>query len=424
MMRLVPSLLAAVVLLAAPVDAQPVAKEPPPDVTGTLRIDRRAGTIDVRLTHRMAVDTASAVRFLLNPAFPELHVHCGACEPAVRDSAWRGLAVFRVPLRTGPRAGERISVTTQNAGPLATFRDSASGFIELNLDDFWHPVRMPIGEHRFASSIRVIVGDTAGVRIAGSGSIVPHADGWTITSYGAGPDIALALGPRLETWSARAPRTRMPLAVVARPEASAVAQAVLGQVASALGVLDSLLGPARAWDAAGVTVLLRPAGVGAGRGGYSRTGYFVLPEMADTNAYIAHVTHELAHGWLLGAERRHAWLDESMAEYTSVLAMRTLRSPAAADSMLAEKRKRVAGLPPLLGYDRDANPRLTPRMLYDKGPLLLAELHAAIGDAAFLRFLRAAAEARPRTTDAALAVLARSVSADAAARFREILARE
>lgn len=421
-MRRVSLSIVAATTLATASAAQPVTKHAQPDMSGTVRLDPRAGTIDVTLTHRFVADSATPeVRFFLSPAFPQLDAQCELCDATTRDSGWRGLSVYRVPLRRPLRAGEPMTIRTRHTGTLGSFRDSTSGFIELNLDDFWFPVRAPIAQHRFTSAVRVIVGDTAQMRVAGSGSIRAHHDGWTITSYGLAPDAALALGPGLRIWTATAPRTRMPISVVARPEAAAVAQAVLGQVASALGVLDSLLGPARAWDAAGVTVLLRPAGVGKGRGGYSRTGYFVLPEMPDTNHYIAHVTHELAHGWWLGAERRHAWLDESLAEYTTVVAMRTLRGPAAADSMMAEKRKRIPGLPPLLGYDRDKEPRLTPRMLYDKGPLLLAELHALVGDRAFDRFLRAAATARPRTTEALLAVLAESVSPDSAARFREVL---
>ena len=421
-MRFVTLCILAAAAFATASAAQPVTKQAQPDMSGSVRLDLRGGTIDVALTHRFVADSATPeLRFFLSPAFAALDAQCNLCDSTTRDSSWRGLSVYRVPLRRPLQAGEPMTIRTLHTGPLGSFRDSTSGFIELNLDDFWFPVRAPVGQHRFTSAIRVVVDDTAQVRVAGSGSIRAHRDGWTITSYGPAPDAAIALGPALGTWTTTAPRTRMPINVVARPEAAAVARAVLGQVASALGVLDSLLGPARAWDAAGVTVVLRPAGAGKGRGGYSRTGYFVLPEMPDTNSYIAHVTHELAHGWWLGAERRHHWVDESLAEYTTVIAMRTLRSPAAADSMMAEKRKRIAGLPPLLSYDRDKEPRLTPRMLYDKGPLLLADLHAMVGDQAFGRFLRAAATARPRTTEALLEVLSESVSPAAAARFREVL---
>jgi len=422
-MRLLSICVTAATLLGMPLAAQVVAKEPTPDVSGTLHLDSRAGTASAVLTHRFTMDSASSeLRFVLNPGVRELRAECDLCATTTRDSVVGGLAIHTVRFRRALRPGERIALTTHHSAPLATFRDSVSGFTELALDDFWFPVRAPIGQHRFTSTIRVVT-DTAGMRLAGSGTIRAMPDGWTLTSYGTAPDIALAVGSRLATWTGRARRTGMPLTVVARPEAEVVGRAVLGQVGAALGVLDSLLGPARAWDAAGVTVLLRPAGVARGRGGYSRTGYFVLPELADTNSYIAHVTHELAHGWWLGAERRHAWLDESLAEYTSVLAMRTLRSPAAADSMMAEKRRRVDGLPPLLGYDRDADRRIAPRMLYDKGPLLLAELHAIMGDEAFVRFLRAAARVRPRTTDALLAVLAETTYGDHATRFRAILAR-
>ena len=79
--------------------------------------------------------------------------------------------------------------------------------------------------------------------------------------------------------------------------------------------------------------------------------------------------------------------------------------------LLERHREGSAALPPVRGVDRADE--CADRVLYRKGPVLLAELESRIGREALLDLLRARLEEGALTTDAGLAVLERAVSPEA-----------
>ena len=121
------------------------------------------------------------------------------------------------------------------------------------------------------------------------------------------------------------------------------------------------------------------------------------------------------------ADQQNAWLNESVAEYTAMMALRNIRGQHAFTTVLDQKKTSSQGLPPVYGFDRTINPRQSPAVLYSKGPVLLSELETQLGSAAFAAFLRQAAAARVAQTDSLLDLLARVSSCEVANAFLQRL---
>jgi aminopeptidase N len=170
--------------------------------------------------------------------------------------------------------------------------------------------------------------------------------------------------------------------------------------------------------------VFRPYPTREGQGGYFRKGYFVLPKLTDAGAALPNIAHELAHHWWIHASQQNAWLNESFAEYSAMMAMRRLRGRAVFDRFMEEKQRRVAAaapLPSIYGFDRTKNRKITPVMLYVKGPLVLNALEREIGEAKFLRLLRRMARERVTDTDRLVALVGEVVSPRVAADFLQLL---
>jgi len=131
------------------------------------------------------------------------------------------------------------------------------------------------------------------------------------------------------------------------------------------------------------------------------------PLAGDMSRYEAQETakifaHEIAHQYwgivVRIPSQEEQWLAESFAEYCSSLFIRDRRSAAMA-TKIAKQWRHGAGIAgdaaPIPLANRvwitdDARKRAAIRtgLLYDKGPLLLADLHKQVGDEAFRAFLR------------------------------------
>jgi aminopeptidase N len=142
---------------------------------------------------------------------------------------------------------------------------------------------------------------------------------------------------------------------------------------------------------AGLLLITSEAFNPMGKGAYRRSA-------AGVNERFA---HELAHQWwghgVRMPDHSEQWLSESFAEYCSAFFIRQAAGRAAYDLYLTRWRTRAGetkdSVPILLSHrlraknDQIQGERLRTRLLYDKGPLVLAAIHAEIGDEAFLTFL-------------------------------------
>jgi aminopeptidase N len=129
------------------------------------------------------------------------------------------------------------------------------------------------------------------------------------------------------------------------------------------------------------------------------------------------IAHELAHLWWCRADVRtwEDWLNESLAEYSALLAVRERFGDAAADGLLARKQADMPGLPPVRGLPRDHEQAHA--VLYGKGCVLLHELAESVGTETFGRLLRQATETALSSTDEFLELLASLAGREAAGRF-------
>ena len=154
-----------------------------------------------------------------------------------------------------------------------------------------------------------------------------------------------------------------------------------------------------------------------GEGGCFRKCYFILPKTEKVQESYFNVAHELSHYWWSKANQQNAWLNESFAEYSAMLATRRFQGMEAYNRILEQKKKNSMNLPPIYGFDRTTNRSQTPRVLYSKGPIRLSDLESEIGEAKFMAFLQQATAAKVRDTDRLIEVLAHVSSREVADRF-------
>ncbi len=143
-------------------------------------------------------------------------------------------------------------------------------------------------------------------------------------------------------------------------------------------------------------------------GGYARRGLVVLSGINDRDtleqpgAFLRYLGHEAAHGWWWEAptDSWEDWLNESFAEYSSLLAVRERYGVEIFERFLDRKRASAPQDIPLWEFDRTGSSTtggnvivekqvFVERMLFDKGPLLLHELAERIGNLRFLELCRA-----------------------------------
>jgi hypothetical protein len=160
---------------------------------------------------------------------------------------------------------------------------------------------------------------------------------------------------------------------------------------------------------------------------YERRAYVSIPDGAEELKKAGHyeewmlpgtVAHEFAHNWWWRGDplSEDNWLNESMAEYSSMRFIGATYGQAALDKRLAIKRERVRNAGPMIGHGRPSS-----TLAYQKGPVLLFDLQAKIGQAKMDEFLGRIGRAPPRTTPQFLTALAQVAGPEAAKDFEATL---
>jgi hypothetical protein len=130
-------------------------------------------------------------------------------------------------------------------------------------------------------------------------------------------------------------------------------------------------------------------------GGYARIGGIVVGGFNSDDYYsdieenTRYFAHELAHLWWFKAETNtwEDWLNESFAEYSSLLILRTLFGQNTYNNSLQKKIETIKDSPVIWDFDRNkAQYQDIRTVLYDKGPVLLSELEQDIGKKNFMNF--------------------------------------
>ncbi|MDA3867444.1 MAG: M1 family aminopeptidase [Salinivirgaceae bacterium] len=165
-------------------------------------------------------------------------------------------------------------------------------------------------------------------------------------------------------------------------------------------------------------------------GGYARNGGLVLsgidPEKYGKRIvyYNRFFAHEMAHLWWNKALATswHDWLNESFAEYSSLMFLREQFGEEIFDKYISHKSQAIEGTPPIWDFDRNgAEYEVAYQVLYNKGPVLLKELEDRIGSKTFYRLCHKIADADVSETKHFLTILAEVSNVQASEWFKKIL---
>jgi len=144
-------------------------------------------------------------------------------------------------------------------------------------------------------------------------------------------------------------------------------------------------------------------------GGYGRPGYMCLERAytskLDEKELSTQLPHEIAHMWWNRGPVTtwEDWLNESFAEYSSLMFARETLGQDVFDKRLAEYSKAIAKTPALRGMKRgDEQSYLA---LYWKGSLILNQVEKRMGKEQFIAFLARLNSDRIRSTDRLLEIL-------------------
>ncbi|WP_040215062.1 hypothetical protein [Clostridium polynesiense] len=137
-----------------------------------------------------------------------------------------------------------------------------------------------------------------------------------------------------------------------------------------------------------LSIVIAPRELG---GGYCRQGLIVLTPKEDKEneqEYFRFLAHEIAHLWWNKSKAPHSfedWLNESFAEYSSLMALREIFGTEDYNRIIDEYSKKSIGLPAVVDIDRyDEN---VYGVLYIKAPLILYRLEEKLQSENFFMLL-------------------------------------
>ena len=359
-------------------------------------------------------DRPDTVIFYLNETFDVKKVSCSLCQSFVFDRKAKPDPSIVIKLRKPLAKGKRLPIQIEYSGSLKGIYKPDYKFLELGLDNFWFPVHpATVGfNFRYRLSIKT---DGPTFQLVGNGRVKPSGrkGDWVVESKVPDFDIDLVFGEGLKfsTYT----QNGYDLKVVSKNMPDEAVATLLTSMKEMLDFYNAAFGgpnPQRE-----VTGVFRPHPNVEGQGGYFRKGYFVFPKTDKVQDILVPISHELAHHWWLKAERLHAWLNESFAEYSAMLFLRKTQGVEAFQKALEDKRNRSVNLPPVYGFDRTKNRQAAPGIFYRKGVVKLSELESELGEQKFMDFLREVLKTEVRDTDTLIELLAKVSSREVADRF-------
>ena len=383
-------------------------------ITGEVNINLKQETISAKLKYDYVAvgEPETEIKFYLNDDFNVSKVKCARCQAFKFERKTERFPTLTISLDKPLQTGERVTIEIEYDGSLKEMYNKEHRFLELGLDWFWYPIHRNLSGFSFLYRLTVKT-DAPDFQLAGNGRVVKKGKNWLVESKAADYDIDLVLSDNLSF--KRYNQNGYNLEVVSKNLSEEVPATLLENIRETLDFYNSTFGknnPQRE-----VTAVIRPFPEKSGQGGYFRKGYFILPRIDDAKNFFFPVAHELAHHWWIGANQQNAWLNESFAEYSAMLAVRKLKGAADFNEILERKKKLGENLPPIYGFDRTKNRQQTPLVLYIKGALKLHELEKDLGEEKFLEFLQKVSGAKVDNTDRLIELLAQFSSRETADRF-------
>lgn len=393
---LVSALLLSLGWAVQPAPAADRAPGPEPHYDIRLRLDPADRWVEV--TGTVTLPREDTVVFFLHRQLEVRSFGGGAVGLDTTDHGVRYLPeAVRVRVAAAAGAGDRVRIPFEYAGTITEWPEWSASVIgpewtELGVYFPWFPYHPDL--RPFTYRLKVVHDPVLTVSAMGARE---EGDS-TTTFHRAVPtnDIVVAAAPDLQVAETR--QDEGVFRVAETELGDATVDSILADVSWLQQFYGSRFGPVT-----GDLLLL--ASERERGGGYARMGGIFLAGLEDDAylenrvGYLRYIGHELAHLWWYRADTNtwEDWLNESLAEYSALLAIRGLAGPAEYERRLAAKRETARGTPPIRGFDR--NGEHAEAVLYSKGPVLLAELERRIGADAFRAFARALFQQEVATTD-------------------------
>jgi hypothetical protein len=283
---------------------------------------------------------------------------------------------------------------------------------ELGLYSAWFPFNPDYGE--FTYSVLVNVPDEH--RVVGLGEVSRTRKGWLLAEREKVNDIVVIASPRLKSSMVKEGEVSMTMHYI---ELSQVFKDYLREnVSWLLNNFQSWFGGTSTKQ---MTIVILPDFRIEG-GGYARKGFVVLcPEEKPDEESFRYIAHEIAHLWWMHAPSAswEDWLNESLAEYSALMALRERFGDETFQEFLSRKSERAKDSPPIFGLRREDEKAFN--VLYDKGPVVLGKLENKVGRETFTRILRESSTRKVRVTGEFLNVLSRMSSPKNRDWFEELL---
>ena len=284
--------------------------------------------------------------------------------------------------------------------------------VELNVDSFWFPMDASFSKLLSADLTIDIDGDWQGIS---TGQVTTTSG--QIRVHNADPrlDIAFTLARNPKVIS-----TDNFTIFDLRPEAIGI-EALTQQANACTRELNALFGNQNKLPTGKLVVTER------NESGYARENYIVLTDIGKSSptALTLFLCHEFAHFWASGADFTGVenWLNEALAEYSALLAVRTIFGEEAYDEFLQKFEKQIAGetLPPI--WQDGITARGPYLVLYRKGPLAIAAFEKRYGREQTAQIIRQFFNQQDKTTPTLLEIVGDVSGEEAAAYFRELLAK-
>jgi hypothetical protein len=387
-------------------------------ISGEVTINLQQELLAAKIKYDYVATTESepVVKFYLEENFNVRKVKCDGCQSFNVDRQTKPAPTLLINLKKPLLKGERQTISIEYDGSLKEIYKKDLEFLELGLDNFWFPIHPGFSQFNFTYSLKIKT-DAPDFGLVSNGRTTRKGRDWLIESKVADYDIDLVFAKNLKFNTYQ--QDGYNIQVVSKNLPEQTSAALLTNIREILEFYNASFNSGK--PQRDVTAVLRPFPENAGQGGYFRKGYFILPKYDDPQIYFFPVAHELAHYWFIEAGREHAWLNESFAEYSAMIALRRKRGIEAFNTILERKTKNNVNLPAIYGFDRNKNPRQSPMVLYVKGPLKLNELEKMLGEPKFMEFLQRVVAAKVKDTDQLIEVLAQVASREVAENFLQKL---
>ncbi len=379
--------------------------------------------IDMQFVPKASTDT---LRFLLHDAF-KLDELSGPVVGNYSISPWHfggedtvHTKVVSIPLSKTMTPSDQVAITWEYAGRLQNRQIPGIGgavvsphWTELPLEAMWVPVHASIGT-RFTFDATVDLPKS--YEVASIGVLQKTDAGWHIQSPVPGPDVPLVISDQMQTQ--KYTNGEIPLTVYHGGAPDSLTSFVAQRTRQILDRYTRRFQGGSDTDALRIT--LAPV-ERTTPSSYARTGLIALRhDIEPDTSLFGLIAHEAAHLWWTDSVNpmsRHNFLNESFAEYESWLALRKIYDDTIFQKRIEEARKNAQKAP---SFD-EWQPRFDGALSYNKGPLLLHQLHQRIGEANYQSFLRSLQQKDVGTIGDMIATLEEVTNPDTATWFRKKL---